>query len=336
MTSQSNDSYNFASWDLIRFAWRKKVPLVLISIAAFVVSAIISLMITPRFESTVVLFPTSSSSISEALVSTSQFASNDLLDFGEDEEVERMLQILNSDLIRQELIARYDLMNHYEIKPTSRYKYTELIKMMDNNINFRKTEFMSIEITVFDTDPQVASDMANDVAVLVDSTLNRMQRNRAKEAFAIVKREYNGLSGEIETMEDSLRQFTEMGIYDYESQYKALSEAYVEALAQGNSRRAQNIEERLKVISAQGQRYNSLQDRVKFENERLSQLRANYLEAKVDAEQELPHTFIVSKAYPAEKKSYPKRSIIVIVSTLSTFLLALLLFALLENVNQQA
>jgi uncharacterized protein involved in exopolysaccharide biosynthesis len=283
-----------------------------------------------------VLFPTSSSSVSEALVSTSQFASNDLLEFGEDEEVERMLQILNSDLIRQELIRRYDLMNHYEIKPTSKYKYTELIKMMDSNIKFRKTEFMSIEITVFDTDPQMASDMANDIAALVDSTLNQMQKNRAREAFAIVEKEYNNLQKEISLMEDSVKRYSELGIYDYESQSRVLSEAYVSELAKGNTRQARNIEERLKVITEQGQSLRGLQDRISFENERLSQLKANYLEAKVDAEQELPHTFIVSKAYPAEKKSYPKRSVIVIVSTLSTFLLALLLFALLDNAKQGA
>lgn len=60
-----------------------------------------------------------------------------------------------------------------------------------------------------------------------------------------------------------------------------------------------------------------------------------YLQAKVDAEQTLPHTFVVSKAWEAEKKAYPRRSIIVLSAMLSTFVLALLLLALIEGIRNR-
>ncbi len=52
---------------------------------------------------------------------------------------------------------------------------------------------MAVKITVFDTDPQMAADMANDIAALLDSTRNFMQKERAVKAFQIVNEEYISL-----------------------------------------------------------------------------------------------------------------------------------------------
>ncbi|HDR88446.1 MAG TPA: hypothetical protein ENN63_02300 [Bacteroidetes bacterium] len=331
----NQDPFSFSSRNLLVFIWKKRVPLLILTGVAAVVSAVVSLMITPKYASTVVLFPSSSTSVSEALLSASQFATNDLLEFGEEEEVERMLQILYSDRIRQELVERFDLFAHYQIDPDSKYRYTELYSEMDDNISFRKTEFMSIEIRVLDTDPRVAADMANAIAALIDSTINGMQREKAREAFLLVKREYENLQREIRIMEDSLNTLKKLGVYDYEEQSKALSRAYVNALASGDHSVAGRMEKKLQELAGYGQAYQGLQDYMKLEKERLSHLKARYLQAKVDAGQTLPHTFVVSKAWEAEKKAYPRRSIIVLSAMLSTFVLALLLLALAEGVRNR-
>lgn len=238
----NQDPFSFRSGNLLVFIWGKRVPLLILTGIAAVVSAVVSLLITPKYASTVVLFPSSSTSVSEALLSTSQFATNDLLEFGEEEEVERMLQILYSDRIRQELVDRFNLFDHYQIDPDSKYRYSELYSEMNDNISFRKTEFMSIEIRVLDTDPGVAADMANTIAALIDSTIYDMQREKAREAFLLVKREYENLQNEIRTMEDSLVSLRKLGVYDYEEQSKALSRAYVNAMASGDQSLAGGLE----------------------------------------------------------------------------------------------
>ena len=70
-----------------------------------------------------------------------------------------------------------------------------------------------------------------------------------------------------------------------------------------------------------------------WENEslRLRDLTAKYIEAKAETELTLSHIFVLDKAYRAEKKAYPKKSIIVVVSTLTTFVLALILFIFFES-----
>jgi hypothetical protein len=63
------------------------------------------------------------------------------------------------------------------------------------------------------------------------------------------------------------------------------------------------------------------------ENDYLGMMRGRYLEALAMSRQTLPYTLVVDRAVVAEKKAWPRRSIIVLVSTASVLLLlALVLF----------
>lgn len=63
------------------------------------------------------------------------------------------------------------------------------------------------------------------------------------------------------------------------------------------------------------------------ENEYLGLMRGRYLEALAMSYQTLPYTLIIDGAVVAEKKAWPRRSIMVLVSTVSALLLlALVLF----------
>ncbi len=95
------------------------------------------------------------------------------------------------------------------------------------------------------------------------------------------------------------------------------------------------LEEKLTNLSEYGGAYVSIRDALEYEKKQLSELKTKYEEAKVDAEEELPCKFIVNSAYKAEKKSYPVRWLIVVVSTLSAFLLAVLVLIVLDNLKRR-
>jgi uncharacterized protein involved in exopolysaccharide biosynthesis len=331
-----NQGFVYNAFDLIQFAWEKKWILMVVSVVAFIASAIISLMITPRFKSTVTMFPAASVSVSKNLVETAVITSDtkDILTFGEDEEAERLLQILNSDQIRQHIIEKFDLMEHYEIDTaTNKYPYTKLIKQYKSNVKFRRTEFMSIEIEVLDTDAQMAADIANEIAAYIDSVFFQVKRSRAQEAYAIVEREYNTSKQMIEELTDSLSKIRSYGISDYESQSEGLNMAYAEAIGRGDKEALREIEKRLAVIEKYGGIYNELDYRTKWEIERNSLLKTKMAAAKVNLGSTMTNVFIVDKATKSERKHVPKRSIIVIISTLSTFALALLLLLVIDNIQ---
>lgn len=327
-----NTDYNFDSTSLLVYLYKKRKPLFIITFLAVIVSVIVSYTIEPRYKSTVVLFPASSGSISQSLL-TANVAKKDILKFGEEEEVEQLMQALYSDEIRDRIIEKYKLMAHYDIDTASRYPYTNLAEKFQNNISFIRTEYMSIEIQVLDTDPQVAADIANDIAALVDTTMNHMKKDRALKALKLVEKEYIALKDHVSQLNDSLRSISEKGVNDYESQSEVFNAAYAKAIIEGKYEGAKLLEEKLAVLAKYGGTYLLITNLLEFEADKLSELEAKYAEAKLDYEQDLPHKFIVNSAVKAEKKSYPIRWLIVAVSTLATFVLALLALILGDKIN---
>lgn len=329
--SEDFDSTNFI---IFLLQWRK--PLLFITVAAFVASIIFSspFFITPKYKSTVIMFPTSSNSISKALLSNVAGEKQDILQFGEDEQTEQMLQILSSNKIRDKIIEKYNLMEHYEINPDAKYKNTKLYNVYEDNVIFRRTEYMAVKITVNDKDPVIAANMANDIAELLDSTKNTMQKERAMKAFKIVEAEYLKLKFEVQEMEDSLTKLREFGVHDYETQAEMINQQLAIELAQGNKAGIKALDDKLAMLAKYGGPYVSLRDALEYEKKQLSEIKAKYEEAKIDANEVLPQKFIVNNAYVAEKKSYPIRWIIVLISTLSAFLLGVIVLAVLDSLSR--
>jgi len=322
----------FFSGTIMQVILKYRKHLIVIGIIAILASVIFSapFFIKPLYKSTVILYPTASNSISKALLSENRGNTKDILEFGEDEQTEQMLQVLNSNKIRDRIIAKYNLLDHYGIEKDSKYKMTNLFKQYESNFTFRRTEYMAVKISVYDEDPQLAADMANDVGELVDSTINTMQKEIARKAFRIVEKEYLSLKKEVEVKEDSLTILRELGVHDYESQSEMFNRQLAIEMAQGNTSGVKRLEQKLEILAKYGGPYVSIRDALEHDKKLLSELKAKYEEAKVDATENLPHKFVVSSAYKAERKSYPIRWLIVVITTFSALFLALLIFGLIE------
>jgi uncharacterized protein involved in exopolysaccharide biosynthesis len=336
MTDIKKNKTEFDSTNLILFLWKRRVILIIVTLVAAIASAIFSspFFITPKFKSTVVMFPTSSNAISKALLSDRFGGKQDILEFGEEEQAEQMLQILNSSQIRNNIIEKYNLMEHYDIDSTSKYKKTNLTREYNDNITFKRTEFMAVEVKVMDKDPVIAANIANDIADLLDSTKNKMQKERAIPGFKITEKAYFDLKNDIKKMEDSLIVLRELGVFDFESQSEMIYRQLAIEIPKGSTRRIQPLRDELKILKKYGVQFVSIRDQLEYEKKQLSIIKSKYEEAKVDATQFLPHRFVVDRAFPAEKKSYPVRWLIVVVATLAAFVLAVLLIIFMENINK--
>ncbi len=331
---KGSEDFDSTSFIIFLYQWRK--PLIIVTLAAMIASIIFSspVFITPKFKSTVIMYPVSTSSIAKALLSENVSEKQDVMQFGEEEQTEQMLQILSSNKIRDRIIDKYNLADHYEIDANSKYRKTKLYDTYEDNISFRRTEYMAVKITVLDKDPVMAAHIANDIAELLDSTKNAMQKERAIKAYQIVKAEYEQQLHFIQTMEDSLTKLRELGVHDYESQAEMINQQLAIELAKGNKKGVKALEDKLEILAKYGGPYVSIRDQLEYEKKQLSEIKAKYEEAKVDAEEVLPQKFVVDHAYPAEKKSYPIRWIIVLVSTLSAFILGILVLAVLDSVTR--
>ena len=188
----------YSSSNLISFVYKNWKPLVIIPFLSMVVAVVFSgpTFIKPLFESQVILFPSTTNSVSKALLpQTNGYGDEDIFEYGDEQQAEQLLQILSSGEIRDSVISKFDLMNHYDIDPASDFPRTKLFKEYEGKIEFNRTQFMSVEINVLDTDPQIAADIANYISKLVDKVKRRVACNRAEMGLEIVKSEYKNLQG---------------------------------------------------------------------------------------------------------------------------------------------
>ncbi len=336
MTEINKNNTDFNSTNFLVFLWNWRWTLIIITIAAAILSAGASYLITPKYKSTVVLFPTSSNSISKALLSNNDGTKADILEFGEEEQAEQLLQILHSSKIRDVIIQRFNLANHYGIDKDSKFKNTYLTKEYKSNISFKRTEFMAVEISVLDKDPQMAANIANTISNLLDSTKNAMQKERARRGFEIVETSYESFIRETNAMEDLLKNIRQKGINDYETQAEMINRELAIQIGKGNKQAIERLKAKSDTLSKYGGKYVALRNILKYNAEQFSIIKAKYEEAKVDAEEYIPQKFVVDSAFKAEKKTTPVRWLIVLVSSFSAFMLSILVLIFIENVYKKS
>lgn len=328
---QKTAGFQFSSEGMISFILKWWLHILIASIVGGIISLGISFTIKNKYKSTVIFYPTTTNSISKALLETQPGGKQDFLAFGEEEQAEQSLQILQSDAIRDWVIINYDLYNHYKINPKSKDAKTKIFKEYNGNVNFRRNEFNAVEITVLDTDPNVAAGMANDIAARHDTIKNKIQQERAREGFKIVEAEYNRLNIEIKLITDSLDKIRALGVNDYISMAEVLNRAYAEALAKGNTSGANSVKQQIDLLSKYGGTYVELSENLELFLKQRAEVKVKYDQAKVDAEANIPHKMVVNYAYPADKKTYPKRMYITIGGAFATFCMCIFFIIGLEN-----
>ena len=335
MTNELQKGDDFDSSNLIIFIYKWRKPLSIVMVVALLGSWFFSSpwFITPKFKSTVIMFPASSSSISQSLLNERSMKGQDITSFGEDGQAEQLLQILNSNKIRDRVVVKFNLMKHYNIDSTSDMKYSMLFKEYDNNIDFRRTEYMAVQISVFDKDPQFAADIANTIAALLDSTKNDMMRQRSVKGYMVVKAEYEAMKAEKEKIVDSLITIGSLGVNDVEYQSQVLNQQYAIALMNGNRTAQAALQKKLDVLGKYGGIYMALKNALEYKTEQLSLLETKYKQAKVDAEENLPQKFVVSDAFKAERKSYPIRWLIILISTISALFMTVIIIMVMDKIS---
>jgi capsular polysaccharide biosynthesis protein len=287
MKREIKDEFRTDSADLINFIIRNFRRFLVAGLVAAVLSAVISLLIKPLYESTVTLYP--SSNITEARTLLGESTSRTAL-FGDEEATEKLIQVINSEQVRDYLKQTYDLAGHYKIKPGERYPNTVISEKMDRYIRCSKTSFGSVEIRVRDRDREMACAMANDMASRADTIFNNLQRKAATHMIDEISRSYESQDRLVRMYEDTL--------------------STLEGAAA------------LKTWST-----------LETETEYLGLIRGRYLEALALSQQTIPYTLVVDRAVVAEKKVYPRRSLIVLASTVTVLVLLALLLFVIEGVK---
>ena len=209
--------------EITSIIWQKRKPLIIVGVISILLSSIFSgpFFIKPKFKSEVVFYPTTINSIGNAMFTDLTQRQADPLAFGEEEEAENALQLLNSSALQGRIVRNFDLMNHYGIDGQS--PLTDLSKEMAKNIQFKRTRHLAVNITVLDEDPTKSAEIANGIAILYDSVKTEIQKQVSLEALQIVKDEFKNKEAEVWDLRTRLKDLGQKGITNYEEQSRAIS-----------------------------------------------------------------------------------------------------------------
>lgn len=307
---------------VILFKW--KITIVVAVVLAAVVSAGASFLIKPKYKSTATVFPARDNSIGEQIYES---PSRTVIQYGEEEDGEYLMQLLTAAEIRNKIADKHDLWTAYGIPKDSPQAKGYMTRAYSDAVNVEATRFGSIEVSVLDEKPERAAAIANDITAFADSLHIRMRKERAAEIVRVAKENLHQTNLEIYAVTDSLAALREKGVYSYEEQIDGMARMYGKALAEGHNDRAAKIKAEMTELAQYGPDYIRLK-----EKQELVLLRQAHITKRLNIFKTEDFSFLspamrVDKAEESDKKAYPIRWLIVAISMISTlvFIIAFIL-----------
>lgn len=307
----------FDNQRILQLIWKRKFHFLIIGFIAIVLSAIFSgpTFIKPKFKSTARVYPTNIWTLSN------------------ESETEQMIEILNSNDIKLKMFDVFGLDKVYRISKDDPNYLTYMFDLYNTNVSVSKTEFETAEIKVLDHDPVRASNMCDSIIGFYNKKVRELHKIKDKEMVNISQKElgkkYSQLS-QLETRLDSLRNAT--GIISFDEQVPELTRGYMNALANGRGSAAdtKKIEKLYDNFSKDGTQAAFLEDRYRQTLQVIDSLSNQYEFYLMEYEKDITYSHVVEYPFPADKKAYPVRWLIVLLSTISAVFLALLVFLVLD------
>lgn len=332
---ENQNKYN--AFSLLQFMWKWRKWLIIVCVATFFVSAACSFLVRSRYKSTALIYAPRTSSVSKILLNEQNY--NERLEIkalATVDETEQMLPFLNSVTIKDSLIEKYKLAEYYDINLNKKGGKSKLYKTITNNMTIKRTDYGAISISVSDWDPQRAYEMTLDVVRWLDTIKNAVEYERAMAACTILQNQMDSIDCEIAKVNDSIRALMAHGVFDVKLQSERLTQQYAIAVAQGNSAAMQRIQKEQDTLAKYGAQLTAYQDLEYNFSKYHALCKQKMMDAKMDMTTIMPVKFVIDKPFPADKKFYPKKSLIVVISTLCAFILTLIVLLMIERIENQS
>jgi len=308
----------FGNFNLFQLCYKWKWHLVIFVLIAGILGLIFSgpFFIKPKFKSVAIVYPANISK------------------FSEESETEQMLQWFESRDIVDSMIKKFDLPKHYEIKTNDRFYMSKIYRTFDENVTIAKTKYESVKIDIYDTDPQIACDMVNSLIDFYNKKVRNIHREKYQEVLTIEesrlmekKRQQDSLLRTINNIR------TKYELIDYGIQTNEVTRGYLGTFDGSNRANVNRTE--IKRIK---QNIENKGDSLLLITGQLSSVCASYNNFKISYEDALRNvnkvqTFanIVTSPFPADKKSYPSRLLIVFYAMGAALFFSIITIAIIDG-----
>jgi capsule polysaccharide export protein KpsE/RkpR len=312
-----NNNTFFNSIDLLRLLTKWKKHLLIVGTISLVGSIIFSspLFIKPKFKSFAVVYP------------------SNLIAYSTESATEQMLQLTQSYDIRDKIISTFHLFEHYKIDTTNNKTFrSEVYKTYDENIIIKKTEYESMEITVYDTDPVIAAEIADSIVHYFNLKARALHVEKSREVLIIAKDQLTKKKLEMDSMDNLLHEYSmKYGLLDYKSQTKEVTRGYMRALSSGNSKSVNESNRLMEGLKEKGTEFNAISEHLWRIRGTYNDLLLLYDNAYKDVYKDLTYANVVTRPFISDKKAYPVRWLIVVISVGASVLLAFMVLLIMDT-----
>lgn len=275
------------------------------------------------------------------------------------EEAFNYLAILKSRTASENIIDKFDLRKVYKIdndKPIE-----DVIKELEENVNFSVEDEGNVSISVQDKNPKRAAKIANYYVRILNEMSIKLSTQEARNNRSFIEQRYNRLLSDLRIVEDSMKYFSQKyNIYGIEEQTKAAITAAAELKSQiemsqleldmlrmsldeshpvvlqkklqvagmktklkemkyGETIPTTDLFIPFKEIPEVGINYLRIMRDFEMQTKLMEFLLPIYEQAKIEEQKEIPVVLVLDEAVPAQKKSSPKRALIVLIGFLLSF-----------------
>jgi len=312
----------FDNQRILSLIWKRKFHFIIIGVIAIFLGTIFSgpAFIKPKYKSTARLYPSNISEMSD------------------ESTTEQMLEIINSNDVKLKMFKAFNLDETYGIKKDDPKYLTYMFDIYNKNVETSKTQYETVEISVMDFIPQRASDMCDSIIHFYNQKVGQIHRSKNWEMVQILKKQLDKKYVEIDTVATELNQVrAETGIIDFKDQVPEVTRGYMTALAtgRGSAPDTKQIKKLYDNMIEKGTDSYWLEKRYNFLINEIDSVNMLYELNLSEFQKDITYSHVVESPFPADKKSYPVRWLIVMFSAISAIFLALLVFLVLDYQKEE-
>ena len=348
---------------IVRALYNRRKAIIGISFLTAVITAGLSLLMPDYYEAETIFY---AASPDLAKPSPIGIGAQKRDYYGESEDIDRLLSIAESSELKAKLIRHFSLYDNYKIDPESKFADYKVMKKLSKAFKIEKNKFNAIRLSIEDKSPVLSRDMTNVARDTINFIAQKLIKDSQKKLLLSFEESLENKEKQITTLNnqlDTLRNKYE--IFDTKSQGQVIAELLSNArsnyegikskirsyenagifrdslsilrvraeVAKNSlasiSRQAKNFNDGLASVVALENEQSEASDQLAIDKERYKLLKSTY-------ESDFSALHVVEYASKPQRKSRPKRSILVISAGIAAFVLscfAAIIFAFYKKVD---
>ncbi len=310
----------FNSTELLSLLNKWKIHLLVIVGLTAIIAGIFSgpTFITPLYKSDAILYPANVESYSE------------------ESETEQMLQIFQSQDITDSIINKFELGNHYEIDKNYKYYKTVVYNEYREKVKISKTAYESVLIEVLDKSPDTAAQIVQAIINFYDAKVERLHKSKYSEVATMYELQLKRKEASIDSLKNVLQVLgQDYGIIEFGYTSQEIMRGYLGTIDGSGTKLNKKEIERLKGnMETHSGHLIEVIEMIHAESRTYVNVKLDYEMTLRFLASEMTYSNIISSPFVSDKKEYPVRWILVLVSIIAALVFSLLVIIVIENKKQ--